>query len=246
MPIDIPQPPQLPDDNREGNRHWLNILLERHFEGNVSAMADSFGLDSAGRKRLERVLRGQTKTVPGDLVKEGHRYVHEHDDLTFAPSVETSIPYTRHATVNGFRDHEPVSLPYVTYEVDSGEDGAYHAVGHVQGEYFVDPSLLNDDTTDPGRSKAVTSMVGDAMHPEIRSGDALVLDLAVDDATPVPSEGVYLYRLEDALHIRRVRRLPGRRLEFRDGNDVASFVLSLDEDPDLEVVGRVWLHPRRL
>lgn len=248
MPTDIPQPPQLPDENREGNRQWLNILLDRHFNGNVSAMANAFGLDSAGRKRLERVLRGQTKTVPGDLVKKAHRYVHDHRDLSFAPAVDTGIPYTRHPAVarNGEEDRSPISLPYVTYSVEHDPSSGYRVVGTVEDDYFVDPSVLANEAHDPPRTKAVTPMIGDAMAPEIRTGDRLILELSSEGESPIPRDGLYLFRLEDALHVRRVNRLPNRQIECRDGSGTVTFTLALQDGPDLEIIGRVWSYPRRL
>lgn len=80
---------------REATRAWLNNVCEQVFDGNVSRMAAALGYKSKGRRRLLRVLRGETKTIPRSIVVDTTNFVDSlspdaHPD---AQKVDASPPY---------------------------------------------------------------------------------------------------------------------------------------------------------
>lgn len=78
---------------REATRTWLNDVCEQVFDGNVSQMAAALGYKKSGRRRLLRVLRGETKTIPRSIVVDTTTFV---DSLTSdpdRPDIDKSPPY---------------------------------------------------------------------------------------------------------------------------------------------------------
>ncbi len=80
---------------REATRGWLNDVCKHVFDGNVSRMASELGYDSSGRRRLLRVLRGETKAIPRSIVLDTTAFVDtlSADTHPNARDLDTSPPY---------------------------------------------------------------------------------------------------------------------------------------------------------
>ncbi|HID49901.1 MAG TPA: LexA family transcriptional regulator, partial [Chromatiales bacterium] len=81
-------------------------------------------------------------------------------------------------------------------------------------------------------------VIDDSMNPTLRSGDMVLID---GRQLPACSgDGLYLLRLGQALMIRRLQTLPGGRCRAVSANpEYAAFIIRLDDDAEIRVLGRV-------
>ena len=85
----------------------------------------------------------------------------------------------------------------------------------------------------------LTKVIGRSMEPDLRSRDTTLIDLKDRE---VLTEGIHILRLDGALLVKKVQRLPGRVLRVSSSN--ASFEPfeirgNDDADRDFAVLGRV-------
>ncbi|HET7159042.1 MAG TPA: LexA family transcriptional regulator [Burkholderiales bacterium] len=86
---------------------------------------------------------------------------------------------------------------------------------------------------------ALVTVVGSSMEPELHSRDVALLDRRDRE---VNSEGTHAIRLDSALLIKKLQRLPNRRLRVISANsayDPFEIQGTEDKDRDFEVLGRV-------
>lgn len=86
---------------------------------------------------------------------------------------------------------------------------------------------------------ALIKVIGRSMEPDLRSRDTTLVDLQDRD---VLTEGIHILRLDGALLIKKVQRLPGRVLRVSSSNpSFESFDIhgNDDADRDFAVLGRV-------
>lgn len=87
---------------------------------------------------------------------------------------------------------------------------------------------------------------GESMEPTLRAGDVILVDRR--DGAAIPCDGIYVLRMDGALLVKRLQRLPGRRIRVVSDNPAyAPIDLSLNSPgEDLAVIGRVVWSGRRL
>lgn len=87
---------------------------------------------------------------------------------------------------------------------------------------------------------------GESMEPTLRSGDLILVDPR--GAGEIPRDGVYVLRMDGTLLVKRLQRLPGRRVKVSSDNTAyESFELDLDHwVDDLAIIGRVVWTGRRV
>ena len=87
---------------------------------------------------------------------------------------------------------------------------------------------------------------GESMEPTLRPGDLILVDHR--QGLQVPADGIYVLRKEKTLLVKRLQRLPGRRLRVSSDNPAYEpFELTLDDPGEAPVViGRVVWVARRL
>lgn len=105
--------------------------------------------------------------------------------------------------------------------------------------------LVKELGVEPGRA-AYLEMDGDAMEPTLRAGSLLLVDCGAGERPGW--EGICVLHLDGELLVKRVQRLPDRRIKVSSDNPAyEDFLLPLDgTDPELEVVGQVVWAGRRL
>jgi len=87
---------------------------------------------------------------------------------------------------------------------------------------------------------------GDSMEPDLRAGD-----IALIDHTDISArrEGIYVLRIDDALLVKMLQRLPGGVIKVTSRNEsYEPFSLKADEleaSPDIAIIGRVVWACRR-
>lgn len=85
----------------------------------------------------------------------------------------------------------------------------------------------------------LTKVIGRSMEPDLRSRDTTLIDLKDRE---VLTEGIHILRLDGALLVKKVQRLPGRVLRVSSSNpSFEPFEIqgTDDADRDFEVLGRV-------
>jgi len=85
---------------------------------------------------------------------------------------------------------------------------------------------------------------GDSMEPDLRAGDIILID---GTATSAKREGVYVIRMDDALIVKILQRLPGGVIKVVSRNSTyESFTVRADDhDANFTIVGRVVWACRR-
>lgn len=141
---------------------------------------------------------------------------------------------------------EYVYVPLLDVRARAGERGAV-----VESERVVDVLAFRDEwirhelRARPEDLRLIY-VEGDSMEPDLRAGDIILLDLTDTEAR---REGVYVVRLDGALLLKQVQRLPGHRLRLTSRNPAyAPIEVRLDdiaESGDLAIVGRVVWHAAR-
>jgi phage repressor protein C with HTH and peptisase S24 domain len=86
---------------------------------------------------------------------------------------------------------------------------------------------------------ALITVIGTSMQPQLHSKDTVMLDLRAND---VQTEGIHAIRIDGALLVKKVQRLPGKVLRVSSANtNYESFdIVGTEEvERDFSVVGRV-------
>jgi phage repressor protein C with HTH and peptisase S24 domain len=231
------RPPRPIAEVREETREWLNHVCNEQFGGNVRRMATSLGYNDAGRSKLDRILKGKTLKIDSSLLEDLKAYLKE-QGIEF---LDTDAPGYAYATGQG-----DVSLKYCTVEV-AYRNGQYVAEKSERGRYRIDPIEIGEADVD-GDELFVVPVVGDSMDPEFRSGDRIIIE-PVDMPTyqMIPGDGVYLYRLEESIQVKRLMKKPKNRIQVVSANseyETYDFDAS-DKDIDIEIIGRVWARVKR-
>jgi len=214
--------PRSIDEVREETREWLNYVCEEYFEGNVRRMAHQVGYEGAGRSKLDRVLKGKTTKIDDDLIEDVETFLEERYGRTavYGPPAE------------------PLSVKQMSFSI-AEEEGGYVAHREVEGDYILDPVEVEGEIEDD-RPNFMIEMMGDSMEPEFRSGERLLITTRVSEYS-VTVDGVYLFRLEDTVQVKRLQRLPQHRIRVLSANDsYPPFEIDLKEEPDIEIIGKVW------
>jgi len=86
---------------------------------------------------------------------------------------------------------------------------------------------------------------GESMEPTLRPGDIILVDHRA--ANTVPRDGIYVLRIDDALLVKRLQRLPGGKIHVTSDNEAYKpFEIDLKKENDIAIIGRVIWAGRRL
>jgi SOS-response transcriptional repressor LexA len=229
------RPPRPIAEVREETREWLNHVCNEQFGGNVRRMATSLGYNDAGRGKLDRILKGKTLRIDPSLLNDLKSYL-EKQGIVF---IDTDMTGYAYATREG-----DASLKFCTVDV-AYRNGQYVAEMSERGRYCIDPIEIAEADVD-GDDLFVVPIIGDSMDPEFRSGDRVIVK-PVD--TPcyqmIPADGVYLYRLEDSIQVKRLMKKPKNRIQVVSANSVYEAYDFDAGDEDIEILGRVWARVKR-
>lgn len=170
------------------------------------------------------VIAKAYKTTPGKLL-EGER--------SKAPSA-TVIEKNVHAVEqDGF-----IYVPLFDIRVSAG-NGAFNDVEAVVAMRPFDASFIRYELGISHNEIAMSGVVGSSMEPWLHSKDTVLTDLRDREAV---TEGVHIVRLDGALLVKKLQRLPGKVLRVSSYNPVYEpFDIQGHEDADRDfaVIGRV-------
>jgi hypothetical protein len=156
------------------------------------------------------------------------------DTLLGGPAVAVADPRSRGAAM--------LLVPQLAVGASAGAGANIDGEG-VEAGFAFDPRWLRRLGADT-RALSIISVEGDSMAPTLNDGDDILVDGA--DTAARLRDGIYVLRMDDALMVKRVARLPvaGRIAVLSDNRDYPSW-------PDLaadavSLVGRVVWTGRRV
>lgn len=216
------RPYPLPTESREAFRTFLNRVNVEVFGDNASGMARALGIKGAsGKRALRRTLSGKVDKVSDDIVEQVWVYLLDEfglDAYKFAPTPYgiAILPRLVHRPTEEGGSFVVESSREGYYVIDSSEIG--HGLPIISGQYFV------------------ATIEGDAMEPELMPGYQVAVE-PVEDPLVVPTDGIYLFRLEDSIHVRRLQTKPNQRIRVSPANDsYDEYELQRGED-DYSLIG---------
>lgn len=172
---------------------------------------------------LETIAKAY-KTTPEKLLNG------DHTGKRLASLVEKSV----HAVEqDGF-----VYVPLFDIRVSAG-NGAFSDLEAVVAMRPFEAGFIRRDLGITHNEIAMTGVVGVSMEPWLRSKDTVLTDLKDRDAM---TEGIHIVRLDGALLIKKLQRLPGKILRVSSYNpayEPFDIQTTEDSDRDFEVIGRV-------
>lgn len=184
----------------------------------------------------ERTLEKNSKRLARDLIRNeivrreflelGEKPITPEKPLTEDPTVEYRTPAT-----------SAVQLPRVSFRASAG-DGAYVSEREVVDHYVIDSRELRRSGA-PNGFFAI-EVEGDSMIPEFRPGERLIIK-SVEPDKLIQMDGVYIFRHEDMIQLKRLQRRGGRVLHVIPRNDrYPDYTITVDEGTDFELLGRVY------
>lgn len=217
-----PRPYPLPTESREAFRTFLNRVNVEVFGDNASGMARALGIKGAsGKRALRRTLSGKVDKVSDEIVEMVWTYLLDEfgiDAYKFAPT-----PYG------------VAILPRLVHR-PAEEGGSFVVKSSQEGYYVIDSSEIGQGLPLISGQYFVATIEGDAMEPELMPGHQVAVE-PVEDPMIVHTDGIYLFRLEDSIHIRRLQTKPNRRIRVIPTNDsYDEYVLQRGED-DFALIG---------
>lgn len=153
-----------------------------------------------------------------------------HEKALPMESVQKSVQAVQ---VDGF-----IYVPLFDINVSAG-CGAFNDVESVVAMRPFDANYIRYELGISHNHIAMTAVVGRSMEPWLRPKDTVLIDLKDREAM---SEGVHIVRLDGALLVKNLQRLPGKVLRVSSYNtayepfDIQGHE---DRDRDFEVIGRV-------
>ena len=172
---------------------------------------------------LEVIARAY-KTTPGKLLEGDRGGAHS------AALIDKSVQAIEQ---DGF-----VYVPLFDIRVSAG-NGVFNDIEAVVAMRPFDSSFIRYELGISHNAIAMTSVVGSSMEPWLHSKDTVLTDLKDRE---VGTEGVHIVRLDGALLVKKLQRLPGKVLRVSSYNQAYEpFDIQGHEDADRDfaVIGRV-------
>ena len=142
----------------------------------------------------------------------------------------------------GPRGRDMVLVPKLAIGASAGAGASVDGEA-VEGSIAFDPKWLRDLGADP-RALSIIRVAGDSMAPTLNDGDDILVDGG--DAADRLRDGIYVLRMDDALMVKRVARVPvqGRISVLSDNDQYPSW----NDVPmsAVQLVGRVIWAGRRV
>jgi len=232
---------QFPDLEVLNSR--LQTVLDEAYGGVESKMMDDLGEWS--QSTLNRALRLSTQITQQTLTRHNRRIASELVDagIIRREFIETGERPIQPKEVNDrLVSYESggdsgVSLPRVSFRASAG-DGNFVTEKEVADHYVVDKRELR--ATGAPNGLFVVEVDGESMKPEFRPGEWLIMQSVQPDQL-IRVDGVYLYRHEDMVQLKRLQRRGGRTLHVLPANDrYPDYTITIDDATDFELLGSVY------
>lgn len=204
---------------REINDVAATVGVHRNTIWNIErgdSLPDAFELE---------VLAKEYNTTPAHLLG---------DERPGKARLTAMVPNSVHAV----QVDEFIYVPLFDLKSSAGKD-AFHDIESVVAMRPFDARFIRYDLGISHNDIAMSMVVGVSMEPWLHSKDAVLTDLQDRDAL---TEGIHVVRLDGALLVKKLQRLPGKILRVSSYNQAYEpFDIQGHEDPDRDfaVLGRV-------
>jgi phage repressor protein C with HTH and peptisase S24 domain len=146
------------------------------------------------------------------------------------------VAHSVHAIASG----EYIYVPHFDVNASAGHGNLFSNLESVIAMRPFDQAFIRGELGITHDEIALIFVVGPSMEPLLHSRDTVLIDLrAANDAF---IDGIHVIRLDQALLVKQVQRLPGRVFRIRSLNeDYASFDIKGSEEAerDFAIIGRV-------
>ncbi|MEL7168795.1 MAG: S24 family peptidase [Bacteroidota bacterium] len=108
--------------------------------------------------------------------------------------------------------------------------------------YTIDEVELEDmlDGGPTPRDPFVIRMIGESMEPDFRDGERLIIEPYPEGERRIMAAGIYLFRMEDAIEVKQLERLPGKKLRISARNSkYTPYTIDMVNGVDFAILGRV-------
>lgn len=193
--------------------------------------------------QLARYMRGENEPGILKLTALAHR-------SGFSLEYLASGRGERMARAVQLRVEEPTAgyanIPLYDVRARAGNNGA-----HIEGEKQVNELAFREDwirrelRVSP-KDLRLIHVEGDSMEPDLRSGDIILVD---HTDTAARREGVYVIRMDNALLVKALQRLPGGVIKVTSRNPAydpfSVNAIDVESSDDFSIIGRVVWACRR-
>ena len=131
-----------------------------------------------------------------------------------------------------------IYVPHFDMHVSAGP-GAFHDLEQVVAMRPFEVGYVRNELGINHDEIAMCGVIGTSALPSLKPKDTIMVDLR---DRQVMNEGMHILRLDDALMLKHVQRLPGKVLRVSSSNaEFKSFDIEAAEESqrDFEVIGRV-------
>ena len=137
-----------------------------------------------------------------------------------------------------------ITLPVLDVEPSAGHGAIAGDEAPVDGIMFKEEWLREQLQISPAHLQ-VLRVSGTSMEPTLHAGDLMIVDVSPQENI---IDGVYVVRLDGALMVKRIQRLPGNNLEIiSDNTAYRAFQIGPSRPPnEFRVCGRVVWAGRRM
>ena len=179
------------------------------------------GIAMPGSERLKRMATMAGVNVEWLLSGEGEMRA-------------TQLPRARRRKSEAQIEHDLVRLPVLDITAGAGSPQLVDSEPVEDFIAFSRPWIRRYCHTSP-EGLSLIYVRGESMEPTLRSGELIL----VDTKATQPREGIHVLRLDDALLVKRLHILPGRRLKVVSDNPIYEpFEVDLAQE-HIAIIGRV-------
>lgn len=227
--------------------HEVQAILETRYDGNQRLLSQDVGLSPS---TISRTLNLSNDYGLKSRISNLRQIIREAGEMTDAEwsSYNQNVEAGQSSRIAEPKEQKytlstqtGLGLPILRIRASAG-DGSYVTEEEEQGRYVVDPQELKSLSEGKlGKNGYFVVVVeGDSMKPEFHPGEMVVMKAVTPDRL-IPIDGVYLYRHEDMIQLKRLQRRGGRVIHVISANDrYPSYTIELDDGTDFELLGRVY------
>jgi phage repressor protein C with HTH and peptisase S24 domain len=133
-----------------------------------------------------------------------------------------------------------IYVPHFDVQASAGQGNVFNQVESVIAMRPFDQSYIRGELGITHHEMALITVIGSSMEPLLHSRDTVMVDLR--SGTEVFNDGIHVVRLDQALLVKQVQRLPGKSFRIRSLNpDYEPFEIKASEETerDFAIIGRV-------
>jgi phage repressor protein C with HTH and peptisase S24 domain len=192
---------------------------------------------------IGRIERGQAEATLSQLLLIARAlHVAPARLLPFASDVsgdQTSGVLTVRKNLRAIEVEGFVYVPHFDVQASAGRGALFQQLENVKAMRPFDQAYVRGELGIHHNELVLIDVNGNSMEPILHSRDTAMVDLR---SVEVLTEGVHVVRLDNALLVKKIQRLPGRVLRISSQNeDYAPFEIRAaeDTDRDFQIIGRV-------